>query len=102
MSSKGNLLYFIPLAVILVSDSPPSPIWDLFVYTQLIIIQADRFRAQELCESPGGRPGFPSLITYGFCGRKATLNQADGEKKKKKKKIKKKISRTTTGARNVG
>ena len=32
-------------------------------------------RAQELCESRGGRPGLPSLLTYGFCGRKATLNQ---------------------------
>ena len=33
------------------------------------------FRAQELCESRDGRPGLPSLITYGFRGRKATLNQ---------------------------
>ena len=29
-------------------------------------------RAQELCESRGGRPGLPSLIN---CGRKATRNQ---------------------------
>ena len=32
-------------------------------------------RAQELCESRGGRPGF--LVPnspYGLCGRKATLN----------------------------
>ena len=43
-------------------------------------------RAQELCESRGGRPGlsvlgFPSWAfrpnePYGFCGRKATLNRA--------------------------
>ena len=31
-------------------------------------------RAQELCESRGGRPGFPvPNKPYGFCGRKATL-----------------------------
>ena len=33
------------------------------------------FRAQELCESPGGRPGLPVPNSpYGFCGRSATLN----------------------------
>ena len=35
------------------------------------------FRAQELCESRGGRPGLPVpniLNNYGLCGRKATLN----------------------------
>ena len=39
------------------------------------IIQLACVRAQELCESRGGRPGLPSLIkkNYGFCGRKATL-----------------------------
>ena len=32
-------------------------------------------RAQELCESRGGRPGLPVPIEpHGFCGRKATLN----------------------------
>ena len=32
-------------------------------------------RAQELCESRGGRPGFPvPNKPYGLCGRKATLN----------------------------
>ena len=33
-------------------------------------------RVQKLCESRGGRPGLPVLITepYGFCGRKATVN----------------------------
>ena len=30
--------------------------------------------AQEQCESRGGRPGLPSLISLRFCGRKATLN----------------------------
>ena len=34
-------------------------------------------RAQELCESPGGRPGFPILSSlYGLCGRKATLKKS--------------------------
>ena len=33
------------------------------------------FRAQELCESRGGRPGLPvPNIPYGLCRRKATLN----------------------------
>ena len=33
------------------------------------------FRAQELCESRGGRPGLPVPNSlYGLCGRKATLN----------------------------
>ena len=32
-------------------------------------------RAQELCESRGGRPGLPVLNSpYGLCGHKATLN----------------------------
>ena len=31
-------------------------------------------RAQELCESRGGRPGLPVPNSpYGFCGREATL-----------------------------
>ena len=35
--------------------------------------------AQELCESRGGCPGLPSLIrAYGFCRRKATLQQQRG------------------------
>ena len=35
----------------------------------------DVIRAQELCESRGGRPGIPVHNSpYGFCGRKATLN----------------------------
>ena len=33
------------------------------------------FRAQELCQSPGGRPGLPVPNNqYGLCERKATLN----------------------------
>ena len=36
---------------------------------------AFRSRVQELCESGGGRPGLPSLISLWFCGRKATLQQ---------------------------
>ena len=32
-------------------------------------------RAQELCESRGGRPGLPvANSSYGLCGLKATLN----------------------------
>ena len=31
-------------------------------------------RVQELCESPGGRPGLPSLISLRFCRRKVTFN----------------------------
>ena len=34
-------------------------------------------RVQELCESPGGRPGLSDPNKrYGLCGRKATLNQS--------------------------
>ena len=37
------------------------------------------FRAQELCESRGGRPGLPVPNSpYGLCGRKATLNSNIG------------------------
>ena len=33
------------------------------------------FRAQEVCESGGGRPGLPVPNSpYGLCGRKTTLN----------------------------
>ena len=35
------------------------------------------FRAQELCECGGGRPGLPvSNKPYGFCGRQAALNHS--------------------------
>ena len=40
----------------------------MFTYTHSL-------RAQELCESRGGRPRLPSLISLQFCGRKATLSQ---------------------------
>ena len=37
-------------------------------------------RAQELCESRGGRPGLPVPNSpYGLCGRKATLNERTSE-----------------------
>ena len=40
----------------------------------VVVIAAD-VRAQELCESRGGRPGLPVPDSpYGLCGRKATLN----------------------------
>ena len=39
----------------------------------VFLLQA--FRAQELCESRGGRPGLPvPNSAYGLCGRKSTLN----------------------------
>ena len=38
-------------------------------------VQALGFRAQELCESRGGRPGLPVPNSpYGLCGHEATLN----------------------------
>ena len=38
-------------------------------------LPSDNFRAQELCESPGGLSGLPVPNSpYGLCGRKATLN----------------------------
>ena len=49
--------------------------------TEVSIFSIQRFqwltslRAQELCESRGGRPDLPVPNSpYGFCGRKATLN----------------------------
>ena len=48
-------------------------------------------RAQELCESRGGRRGLPVPNSpYGLCGRKATL------KKKKKKKVRKVVYAQST------
>ena len=42
----------------------------------------DTSRAQNLCESRDDRPGLPvPNKPYGFCGRKATLNQPEKEKK---------------------
>ena len=41
-------------------------------------------RAQELCESRGGRPGFPvSSSPYGVCGRKAPCKKKKKEERKK-------------------
>ena len=41
---------------------------------KLYIIIIEESRAQELCESRGGRPGLPVPNSpYGLCGRKATL-----------------------------
>ena len=38
-------------------------------------------RAQELCESPGGRPGSLGLLgLLGLCGRNATLNLNTADK----------------------
>ena len=40
----------------------------------------EEFRAQELCENRGGRPGHSvPKGPYGLCGRKATLEKEDGE-----------------------
>ena len=36
----------------------------------------EQFRAQELCESRGGRPGLPVLtISVEICGRKSSLKK---------------------------
>ena len=40
-----------------------------------VTLNSDSHRAQELCESRGGRPGLPVPNSpYGLCGRKVTLN----------------------------
>ena len=37
-------------------------------------------RAQELCETPGGRPGLPVPNSpYGLCGRKAIFEEEEEE-----------------------
>ena len=42
----------------------------------IAVAQIAFLRAQELCESRGGRPGLPiPNKPHGFCGRKTTLNQ---------------------------
>ena len=44
--------------------------------TQSNIELGRSLRAQRLCESRGARPGLPVPNSpYGFCGRKATLNE---------------------------
>ena len=60
----------------------PLPFIYLYIYTHAhstsvydIYICVTAFRAQELCESRGGRPGLPVPNSpYGLCGRKPTLN----------------------------
>ena len=49
---------------------------------KLYIIIKLGYRAQEPCESRGGRPGLPFLISLRFCGRKATLRQQEEEEGK--------------------
>ena len=42
-------------------------------------VYLEAYRDQELCESPGDRPGLPvPNKPHAFCGRKATLNQSMG------------------------
>ena len=44
-----------------------------FCHVLLYVFYAIHFRVQMLCESQGGRPGFPVPNSpQGFCGRKAT------------------------------
>ena len=41
----------------------------------MVSVDVKPFRAQDLCESRGGRHGLPVPNSpYGLCGRKATLN----------------------------
>ena len=43
--------------------------------SKVCITRAPKVRAQELCQSGGGRPGLSvPNCPYGICGRKATLN----------------------------
>ena len=47
----------------------------LMVSGRKAAVNVSNVRAQELCESRGGRPGLPVPNSpYGLCGRKATLN----------------------------
>ena len=57
-----------------VSDiPPPHPPTQKYFKKDIKNVPGDR--AQELCESGGGRPGLPLPNSpYGLCGRKATLN----------------------------
>ena len=48
--------------------------WSALITLPLILLSPTR--ARELCESRGCRPWLPVLNSpYGFCGRKATLNE---------------------------
>ena len=47
---------------------------------KLVSANAQCVRAQELCESGGGRPGLPVYNSpYGLCGRKATSGEEEEE-----------------------
>ena len=49
----------------------------LMVSGRKAAVNVSNVRAQELCESRGGRPGLPVPNSpYGLCGRKATLNSS--------------------------
>ena len=74
----SSTLIFDDLLMIFISDGQK------LLYTELIVIakynplmimrRITTFRAQELCESRGGRPGLPvPNSSYDLCGRKATL-----------------------------
>ena len=46
-----------------------------YIYNETVNI-----RAQEVCESRGGRPGLPvSSSLYGLCGPKATVDEEEEE-----------------------
>ena len=58
---------------------PNSPLWSMC--TQSNIELGRSLRAQELCESRGGRPRLPVPNSpYGLCGCKATLNKRTMQK----------------------
>ena len=45
-----------------------------------MLLQFDRYRTQEVCESRGGRPGLPVPNSpYVLCGRKATFEEEEEE-----------------------
>ena len=47
-----------------------------YIYINFKVTES-HVRAQEVCESRGGRPGHPVPVSpYGLCARKATLNSA--------------------------
>ena len=52
------------------------PFDDHHIYINFKVTES-HVRAQEVCESRGGRPGHPVPVSpYGLCARKATLNSA--------------------------
>ena len=61
-----------------VNGSGPKP--QLCVHKSQRLKGTARLRAQEGCESRGGRPGLPVPNSpYGLCGRKATVNTQFGQ-----------------------